>query len=430
MIQTERELTNNLIVELVEQYKADEVPRLQKMQDYYDGKTEITKREMSEGKPNNKVVLNYPAYIVDMIVGYFLGIPIAYTSQDDELLSELNDIFILNDEQDENFELATIMGMKGIAYELVFADEDAQVRFNELDPLNTFVVWDNKIIPQPRFAIRFYDLDEEEYIEVYTKDMIYSYKLEGSGLALLEETVHFFGDVPIIPYVNNRRRTGDFERVISLIDAMEKATSNSIDDLEYFSDAYMYLIGMMGTEPEDIKEMNKNRLLLLEEKGEAGFLTKPSNNKDSEDVKDRLNEDIHKFARVPDMSDENFSSNSSGVAMAYKHFGLDQVVANKERKFTTGLAKRTELICNFLNTKAGTDKYEYDKLKPVFSRNKPVNEKENAEIAQILMGMTSEQTALSYLSMVSDPQEEQERIEAEKDAYRPLSELVDADEDE
>lgn len=430
MIQTEKELTNELIVELIEQYRTEELPRLQKLQDYYDGLTDITKREMAEDKPNNKVVLNYPAYIVDMIVGYFVGIPVAYTSQDKELLDEIQDIFNLSDEQDQNHEIATMMGMKGIAYELLYADEEANVRFNELDPLTTFIVWDNKIIPEPRFGIRFYEVDETEFVEVYTEEDIYHYELDGDKLALIDEQAHFFGDVPIVSYINNKQRTADFEKVMTLIDAMEIANSNSINDLEYFSDAYMYLIGMMGTEPEDIAEMNKNRLLLLEEAGEAGFLTKPSNNKDSEDIKDRLNADIHKFARVPDLGDEEFSGNASGVAMAYKHFGLDQVVANKERKFKTGLNNRLRLICNFLNTKAGTDKYNYDKIKPNFSRNKPVNEKENAEIAQILMGMTSDQTALSYLTMVDDPLEEQERMELERDAYRPLDELVDADEEE
>lgn len=428
MIQTEKELSKELIVELLDRYKIEELPRMNKLQEYYDGETDITKREMDAGKPNNKVVLNYPAYIVDMIAGYFIGMPIAYTSQDGELLSIMQDIFNLNDEQDENHELATIMGTKGVAYELLYADEDANIRFNELDPFEVFLVWNNKIIPEPRFAIRFYTMDEVEYVEVYTEDTIYSYTLEGEELTLEDEQVHYFGEVPVVPYINNRQQVSDFEKVITLIDAMEIANSNSINDLEYFSDAYLYLVGMMGTEPEDVTNMRENRLLLLEEAGEAGFLTKPSNNKDSEDIKDRLNNMIHKFARVPDMGDENFSSNSSGVAMAYKHFALDQVVANKERKFKTALNKRMELICNFLNTKAGTDKYNYDVIKPLFSRNKPVNEKENAEIAQILMGMTSQQTALSYLSMVDDPQEEQERIEADRDPYRDTTELTDADE--
>lgn len=419
MIQTNKEYSKELVLELVKEYKKTDVARFEKLEDYYNGVTAITKRLMEEGKPNNKTVLNYPAYIVDIIKGYFIGTPIAYSAQDKqkELMEQIQDIYNYNDEADENSELASIMGTKGIAYELIYADENADIRFNEIEPDNAFLVYDTKIIPEARFGVRFYIIDEVEYIETYTKNEIFKYKTDESNITQIEDREHFFGDVPLIPYINNKKRTSDFEKVITLIDAMEIATSNSINDLEYFSDAYMYLVGMSGTEKEDIKAIREDKVILLDESGEAGFLVKPSNNQDSENVKDRLNQDIHKFSGVPDMGDENFSANASGVAMAYKHFALDQVVANKERKFKTGLYKRMELICNFLNTKLASNKYDYREIKMAFSRNKPINEKENVEIAQMLKGIVSDSTALSYLSMVEDINDELERIENERSAY-------------
>lgn len=431
MIQTNREFSKDLVKDLVNKYKSEEVERFERLDNYYDGKTKITERDLEEGKPNNKTVLNYPAYIVDMIQGYFLGTPVAYTAQDEqkELMEQVQDIFNLNDEQDENSELAKIMGTKGVAYELLYADENADVRFQEIEPENAFLVYDTKIIPEPRFGIRFYTVDSEEFIEAYTKDTIYIWKLISGEMVFVEDDIHFFGEVPLIEFNNNKKRTADFEKVMTLIDAMEVATSNSINDLEYFSDAYMFLVNMSGTDGDDIANIRKDKVILLDEAGEAGFLVKPSNNQDSENVKDRLNDSIHKFAMVPDMSDENFASNASGVAMAYKHFGLDQVVSNKERKFKSGLSTRLELICNFLNTKKATNKYDYREIKMLFTKNKPVNEKENAEVANILKGIVSEQTALSYLSMVDDVNDELERIEAERAAY-PDYMLGGADDEE
>ena len=419
MIQTNKEYSKELVLELVKEYKKTDVARFEKLEDYYNGVTAITKRLMEEGKPNNKTVLNYPAYIVDIIKGYFIGTPIAYSAQDKqkELMEQIQDIYNYNDEADENSELASIMGTKGIAYELLYADENADIRFNEIEPDNAFLVYDTKIIPEARFGVRFYIIDEVEYIETYTKNEIFKYETDEANIIQIEDREHFFGDVPLIPYINNKKRTSDFEKVITLIDAMEIATSNSINDLEYFSDAYMYLVGMSGTEKEDIEAIREDKVILLDEAGEAGFLVKPSNNQDSENVKDRLNQDIHKFSGVPDMGDENFSANASGVAMAYKHFALDQIVANKERKFKTGLYKRMELICNFLNTKLASNKYDYREIKLAFSRNKPINEKENVEIAQMLKGIVSDSTALTYLSMVEDINDELERIENERSAY-------------
>lgn len=435
MIQTERGFSKELVLELVEEYKTKEVPRFEMLENYYNGKTAITEKEVDEGKPNNKTVLSYPSYIVDIIQGYFLGVPVNYSVQDRDkvLLEQIQDIFNLNDEKDENSEIANIMGTKGIAYELIYSDEEANIRFNEIDPVGAFVVYDNKIIPEPRFGVRFYTIDEIDYVEAYTKDEIYKWEVDGDKATEIDYSEHYFGDVPLIPYYNNKRAKGDFEPVISLIDAIEVATSNSVNDLEYFSDAYMYLVNMMGTDEEDIRDIRKNKVILLEEAGEAGFLVKPSNNQDSENVKTRLNEQIHKFTKVPDMTDENFSQNSSGVAMEYKHFGLDQVVANKEMKFTTGLYKRLKLICNFLNTKINSDKYDYREIKINFTRNKPINSKENVEIATMLKGIVSDQTAISSLSIVDDVTDEMERIEAEKEAYVDLDfqpiEEVDADEE-
>ena len=69
---------------------------------------------------------------------------------------------------------------------------------------------------------------------------------------------------------------------------------------------------------------------------------------------------------------------------------------------------------------------------PVFadSIGNNINEKENVEIANILKGIVSEQTALSYLTMVEDVNDELERIESERSAYDiPFTDLGD-EEDE
>ena len=59
-----------------------------------------------------------------------------------------------------------------------------------------------------------------------------------------------------------------------------------------------------------------------------------------------------------------------------------------------------------------------------FVRNIPVNDKENVEIAQILQGMISQKTAISYLKMIDDVNAELENIKKEKDAYVDLDKVV------
>jgi len=406
-----------LLEKVIEYHKA-RIPRLKKLKAYYDGYHDILKRQLPEEKPNNKVVANYAKYITDIMQGYFIGKPITYKYPDEKMAKVINNIHKYNDEQDENSELANMASVFGQGFELLYPDEEANVRYNEVSPLNGMIVYSTDINPTPLFAIRVYaytDLLLNKVIEkiiVYDKEYSYSLEYRDGKFGPVEVDEHFFKDVPVVEYQNNVDRIGDFEGVISLIDAYNLAISNTQNDAEYFSDSYLALVGMSGTNSEDVAEMKKNRVLLLDEAGQAYFLVKPSNDTDSEHNKERLNKDIHKMSFIPDISDSNFAGNASGVAMSYKLFALDQIIANKERKFKTGLMRRIELICNYLAIK--NMNFDYKQVVIQFARNKPVDEKQAVEIFQILKGNVSDQTSLSYLPMIEDANKEIERMEEEK----------------
>ena len=103
------------------------------------------------------------------------------------------------------------------------------------------------------------------------------------------------------------------KNVISLIDGYNEATSTAIDDMKDFTDAYLVLVNMGGTTDEEIERMNKNKVMLVNEQGDAKWLVKQVNDSYSQNNKNRLNQDIHKFSMIPDMQDKEFSGNSSGV---------------------------------------------------------------------------------------------------------------------
>ena len=102
-ITNEEQLTNGLINALIERYQVSEVPRLQKLHNYYIGAPDIKKRSMSDNsKPNNKIANPYAAYIVDTVQGYFLGQPIAYQCGDKDLMVRVQSIYDKNHEQAHN----------------------------------------------------------------------------------------------------------------------------------------------------------------------------------------------------------------------------------------------------------------------------------------------------------------------------------------
>ena len=125
---------------------------------------------------------------------------------------------------------------------------------------------------------------------------------------------------------------------------------------------------------------------------------------------------MHLFSSVPNLNDENFGGNLSGVAVSYKLWGLEQICAIKERKFKRGLQRRLELITNILNIQGAH--FDYRDIDIQFRRNKPQNLLEIAQIITMLANDLSRETRLQMLPVVDDVQGELEKLEKEKQEDR------------
>lgn len=118
------ELTPALIKKIVDKHKTGELPRLEKLRRYYETKNDILNRQMADStKPNNKIANAYASLITSTLVGYFVGEPITYTADDENMLNELQMLFEYNDEADENAELAKNASIYGVAYELLYMEK-------------------------------------------------------------------------------------------------------------------------------------------------------------------------------------------------------------------------------------------------------------------------------------------------------------------
>lgn len=418
MFRTDKdELSIDDIQKFIKKHKV-ECARYLKLQNYYEGKHDILNVKRDENLPNNKIVNPYPKYITDMLVGYFVGQPISYSSKNDyKLLDELQDIFDYSDEQEENLELAKICSIKGKAYELLYRDENAKIRFNEIDPAEMFVIYDMTISPSIKFAIRYYgvgeDNDKVTFVEVYDKDACWIYKGKDTDLKLDDIIEHTFNDVPVVEYVNNKEEQGDFEQVIHLIDAYNKSQSNTLNDMDQFTDAYLVLVNMNGTNSDDVDELRKDRVLLLDSEGDAKWLIKDVNDSWVENYKDRLRRDIHKFSYTPDMQDESFGNNLSGVSIRYKILAMEQIRSNKERKFKKSLQRRIELICNTLSLEKDIDLFTDIQIK--FSNMLPQNVYELSQTIKNLSPYLSNETLINQLPFIENAVEEIEKKKKEED---------------
>ena len=370
-------------------------------------------------KPNNKIANSYASYITDTLVGYFMGKPVSYNADDDKVLEELNMIFEYNDEADENIELAKNASIYGVAYEMLYMSEE-EVRFKSLDPKQCIPIFDDTIDSNLLAFIRYYDNYDVvqdktiTIIELITDTTITRYQCGNnySNFTLLDSYKHYFGMVPIAIFKNNEEELGDFETVISLIDAYDKLESDSLNDFEYFVDAYLALYGFTA-EPEDIQQMKENRVLLMDEGTSAEWLTKNVSDTNIENIKNRIDADIHKFAKCPNMADKEFASNASGVAIKFKLLGTENKVSIKERKFKRGLQQRLELLATINGVLS--DGFDWRSIDIIFSRNIPSNDTDIANMVNTLSGIVSEETLLAQLPFIENVQDEIERLDADRE---------------
>ena len=420
----ETELTAEMIIGFIEDFKLNHLPRFRKLENYYLNKTAIKDRVFSDiSKPNNKISHSWANYITDTMTAFFLGEPVSYQGEDVEVLDRLKYIFNENDEQDLNIQLSRDCSKYGVAYELTYLDggDKKEIKLVKLNVLNTIPIYDDSVNAKLLYVIRFNEIKDivknevNTTIEVYTSEHISTYSLENKTLVPIDtEVPHEFGIVPISVYKNNDDLLGDYEGVMDLIDLYDRLESDTANAFDYYNDAYLVFEG--ATIPENVAEMKENRILETPEGSKVYFLLKNAVDTEQENVKNRVVNDIHKFSKVPNMSDEQFANNVSGVAMKYKLLGLENSCSIKERKFKKGLQNRLWLISNMLNILEGyNNQTSLQDVKINFKRNIPNNEVEVADYINKLRGLVSTETLISQLSFVEDVTEEMEKLEAEND---------------
>lgn len=404
------------ILKKIRRFEGSERHRYNRLYEYYIGKQAILNAHKPKGKPNNRLVTNYAKNIVNNTTGYYLGKPVTYFCEDENLNKVILEITRYNDDAFHNLQLGKDLSIFGRAAELVYIDEDGKIRYTKINPMNLYVDYIEGPENEVNYAIRWYDTIDDDtdirtrHIELYTDRDVTYYDYSGSTLRQINVLPHYFGIVPINIYENNEDGRGDYEDAVPLMDAYNVMQSESVNDYQKFADALLAVKNML-VDDQTAEEMRDKNILQLYDNGEASWLVKQVNDSYVENIKNRIEKDIYMSTSTVNMSDENFANNASGIAIQYKLICMENRIACTERFFTKGLQRRFELICNMLNLKGGN--FAYTDIKITFSRNLPRDVQQWATTIQQLQGIVSKETLLAQLSFVDNPKEEITRVENE-----------------
>ena len=377
-------------------------------------------------KPDNRIAVNFAKYISDTFNGFFIGIPMkASSDSENEAVGEyLEFLDGYNNQDNNNAELSKLSNNFGTAYEMYYTDEDGESGITYLSPMEAFMVYDDSILSRPLFFVRYIKgADGVERGSYSDAKYIQHFENRGGVRWTDQAYEHHFCDVPATEYVHNAERMGIYEDSLSSIDAFNKALSEKANDIEYFSDAYLKVVGPRVSE-DDARYIRSNRIINLYEDpqsaGEsrtmdASFLAKPDADGSQEHLLDRLHQLIFQLSMVVNISDESFGT-ASGIALKYKLTAMYNLFRVKARKFTAGVNRRYRLLFSSpIAQTHGVAADDWISVKAAFTPNFPANISDEADVVMKLDGVVSRETQLSLLSCVDDVMAEIGRINEEQE---------------
>ena len=221
------EMTIELLSYYLSKHKENINSRYQLLQNAYENKYKIYEApRKSDWKPDNRISINFAEYIVDTFNGFFCGIPVKVTSDDENVSAYIEFLNSYNDQDNGNAEIAKIGDIHGKGNEMYYIDEDGQPCITYLSPLESFFIFDDSILKRPLFFVRFYtDEDGVEHGSWSDSSVVQHFIDDGEIRWVDEPKIHGFPGVPATEFLENEEQMGIFESALPAIDEYNKAIS-------------------------------------------------------------------------------------------------------------------------------------------------------------------------------------------------------------
>lgn len=419
-------VSSTIISDLIKD-NATRADRAHEMYDEYKGLVPILDRKnvtRATDEVCNTLPADFRGDIIDTMNGYMFGHAVVYSidGENETQINTLRDFRERNNIEDLDATTGKLSTICGYGARLCYVDTDGKARVMSVYPWECIFIYDRSL-DDVQYAMRYYTIDvqsngiwtKKTRVEWYDSTNVTYYIGTGDQYGLdttepINPQAHLFDMVPLIPFRNNDEEQGDFEKVKELIDAYDRAVSFNQDELEALRNAYLKIVGAtLPDTPEEIARIREARSISVPEGGDISYLEKHIDDAFNEHHLDRLEENIYRFSKVPNMSDEQFSGASqSGESRKWKLLGLENKAVIHERKFVAGCRRMFKVLASaWKRTGVTIDPYS---ITYEFTRNLPAELATEAEFIAKLKGMISDKTLFSNVSFIEDPEQEIKQI--------------------
>ena len=434
---------------------------------YYAGEHDILQRKRTViGKnglvqevanlPNNKIVDNQYAKMVDQKVNYLLGKPLTFDTDNKKYEEALKKIFNKKFNRTlKNLGEDSLNG--GIGWLHPYYNEAGELVFRKFESYEILPFWadaDHTILES---VVRLYEVEVYEglqekiieKVEVYDVNGIQRYELRNgvliedvenpssSHMVFIDKEGNEIGmnwaKVPIIPFKYNHKETPLISRVKSLQDGINIMLSDFENNMQ--EDARNTILVIKNLDGTNLAEFRHNLATYGAVKvktvdgqaGEVDTLTVEVNAENYKAILDLFKKALIENARGFDAKDDRMSTNPNQMNIQSMYSDIDLDANGMETEYQASF----EDLLWFVNThlaNTGVGNFENEEVEIVFNRDILINESESIDNCVKSVGILSNKTIIGQHPWINDVGKELQRVEDEKkeiydeysNAFNPL----------
>lgn len=386
-------------------------------------------REVIENLPNNKIMRNQYAVLVDQKKNYLLTRPIGVSSENKSYQEKLQEELF-------NFKFHKLIKSVGkdsllanMGYIYPYIDKEGDFKLMKFDPLEIIPIWEDKLHTWLQGFIRFYKTvdyedHETEIVEYYHMWGIDRYEEVNGELVLREQEPYFmigdelgnWGRIPLIYFRMDEQEQPLLNRVKALQDAINSILSRFMDSMDEDSrNTILVLKNIGGHNEQDLKrirrEINRSGIIAFSSNPQTGnadvsTLSVDINIANYETVLEILIRSLIEVGRGVDTNSELFQKAVNQMTIQSLYTNIDLDANEMETEYKVSL----DILLYFYNYYKG---YDHQDVKFTFDRNILINETATIENAQRSIGVISNRTIMRNHPWVEDIAEEEKQVAKE-----------------
>lgn len=428
---------------------------------YYEGQQDILHRKRTiigvdgkleevENLPNNRLIDNQYALMVDQKTNYLVGKPFSLNCENKGYVDKLNQVFNAKFRRVLKYVCEDAL-KTSIGWIYPYYDTKGKLAFKHFPAYEILPFWADDDHTELDAALRYYKQEVWEgynktlvqKVELFKPDGIHRFIFDGDALKpdtdagehdsyfevqegdTAKPTPMNWEKIPLIPFKYNKQEMTLLQRVKTLQDAINETLSDFQNDMQ--EGPRNTILVIKNYDGQDLGEFRKNLATFgavkVREDGDVSTLTVEVSADNFKALLDELRKALIKNARGYDAKDDRLSGNPNQMNIQSMYSDIDLDANGMETEFQAGFDDLIWFINNYISN-GGMGDFA-DEVTVTFNRDILINESESIENCAKSVGILSDETIVEQHPWVKDVELElkrkrEEKEEAMADAYGPF----------